>query len=42
MGEENVELALMHIFKFGQEKIIKLWDFGQVVPADIVNKNIMF
>lgn len=42
MGEGNVELALMHIFKFKQDKIIELWDFGQVVPEDIVNENGMF
>ncbi len=42
MTEGNTALALMHIFKFEQNKIIELWDFGQVVPADIVNDNGMF
>ena len=42
MGGGNVELALMHIFKFQEDKIIELWDFGQVVTEDIVNENGMF
>lgn len=42
MSQGNMELALMHIFKFHQNKIVELWDFGQQVPADMVNENGMF
>ena len=34
--------AIMHIFRFIDGKIIELWDFGQPVPADMVNENGMF
>jgi len=38
----DIEIAVIHIFKFEQDKIVELWDFGQVVPSDIVNENGMF
>jgi len=38
----EIEIAVIHIFKFDQDKIIELWDFGQVVPPEIVNENGMF
>lgn len=38
----DVEIAVIHIFKFENDKIVELWDFGQTVPADIVNENGMF
>lgn len=38
----DIEIAVIHIFKFDQDKIAELWDFGQAVPADIVNENGMF
>jgi len=34
--------AVMHIFRFDNNKIIELWDFGQAVPKDMVNENGMF
>jgi len=39
MGRDNLELALMHIFRFEQGLIVELWDFGQAVPNDMVNEN---
>jgi predicted SnoaL-like aldol condensation-catalyzing enzyme len=36
------EIALIHIFRFENNKIAELWDFGQAVPSDIVNENGMF
>jgi predicted SnoaL-like aldol condensation-catalyzing enzyme len=36
------ELAVIHIFRFEQDKIVELWDFAQFVPDDIVNENGMF
>jgi predicted SnoaL-like aldol condensation-catalyzing enzyme len=38
----GIEVAVIHIFKFHQNKILELWDFGQPVPADIINENGMF
>lgn len=35
-------MAVIHIFRFENEKIAELWDFGQAVPADAVNENGMF
>ncbi|MFN0187166.1 MAG: nuclear transport factor 2 family protein [Bacteroidia bacterium] len=34
--------AVIHIFKFVEDKIIEVWDFGQAVPAEMVNENGMF
>ncbi len=36
------DLAVMHIFRFDENKIAELWDFGQAVPAGIINENGMF
>ena len=42
LQQGNTEMAVIHIFKFDQDKIVELRDFGQPVPVDIVNKNGMF
>lgn len=34
--------AVIHIFRFDNDRIIELWDFGQAVPAEMVNENGMF
>lgn len=34
--------AVVHIFRFSNEKIIELWDVGMAVPENIVNENGMF
>ena len=41
-GEEGWEGAVMHIFRFENNKVAELWDFGQAVPVDMVNENGMF
>jgi predicted SnoaL-like aldol condensation-catalyzing enzyme len=38
----NIEMAVMHIFRFEKDKIVELWDFGQAVPAEKINENGMF
>lgn len=39
----NSDLTYMHIFRFSKSnKIVELWDFGQSVPAQLVNENGMF
>ncbi|MVO07653.1 nuclear transport factor 2 family protein [Flavobacterium sp. TP390] len=42
LQQNNLELAVMHIFRFNENKIVELWDFGQPVPKDIINENGMF
>jgi len=39
-GDRGV--ALIHIFRFEQERIVELWDFGQPVPETSPNENGMF
>ncbi|HSC55528.1 MAG TPA: nuclear transport factor 2 family protein [Phnomibacter sp.] len=34
--------AVMHIFRFNNNKIVELWDFAQAVPENMVNENGMF
>lgn len=39
---DSLGYAVMHIFRFEDGKIAELWDFGQEVPADMVNENGIF
>ena len=34
--------AVVHMFRFENDRIVELWDVGQEVPADSPNKNGMF
>jgi predicted SnoaL-like aldol condensation-catalyzing enzyme len=34
--------AVVHIFRFDQDRIVELWDVGQPVPEKSVNENGMF
>jgi predicted SnoaL-like aldol condensation-catalyzing enzyme len=34
--------AVVHIFRFEQDRIVELWDVGQEVPEQSVNENGMF
>lgn len=34
--------AVIHIFRFENDEIVELWDFGQTVPDNMVNENGMF
>jgi predicted SnoaL-like aldol condensation-catalyzing enzyme len=42
MNPHDLGYAMMHIFRFENDKIMELWDFGQQVPDDCVNENGMF
>ena len=42
MTPDDLGYAVMHIFRFEQDKIVELWDFGQEIPKDMVNENGMF
>ncbi len=39
---EGQDIALCHIFKFEDDKIVELWDIGQPVPDNCINENGMF
>jgi predicted SnoaL-like aldol condensation-catalyzing enzyme len=36
------EIAVVHVFRFENGRIVELWDIAQVAPEQIVNKNGMF
>jgi predicted SnoaL-like aldol condensation-catalyzing enzyme len=38
----DLDMAVVHLFRFEREKIAELWDVGQAVPKSIANKNGMF
>lgn len=40
--ENGTRIAVVHIFLFKDDKIIELWDIGQIEPAEPVNENGMF
>lgn len=42
MKKDDPGFALIHIFQFKEGKIIEMWDFGQAVPAKMVNEHGMF
>ncbi|RHW31175.1 nuclear transport factor 2 family protein [Neobacillus notoginsengisoli] len=39
---EELGGAVVHIFRFKEDKIIELWDVGQPIPEDSPNENGMF
>jgi len=39
---EDPGAAVVHIFRFENDKIIELWDLGQAVPLETVNENGIF
>ncbi len=42
LGANEPEIAVVHIFRFKNSKIVELWDLGQQVPKDSPNENGMF
>jgi predicted SnoaL-like aldol condensation-catalyzing enzyme len=38
----NPDMAVVHLFRFEDDRIVELWDIGQAVPGNIVNENGMF
>jgi predicted SnoaL-like aldol condensation-catalyzing enzyme len=41
-NKTDLGVAVVHIFRFEESKIVELWDLGQAVPAKIINENGMF
>jgi predicted SnoaL-like aldol condensation-catalyzing enzyme len=39
---EDPGAAVVHIFRFENDKITELWDLGQAVPLETVNENGIF
>lgn len=39
---EDLGAAVVHIFRFENSKIVELWDLGQPIPAESINKNGVF
>ncbi len=42
LDSESPEYALVHIFRFENNKVAELWDIGQEIPEDSPNANGMF
>jgi predicted SnoaL-like aldol condensation-catalyzing enzyme len=38
----NTNIAVVHIFRFHEDKIVELWDIGQAVPENMANERGMF
>lgn len=38
----DTDWAVMHIFRFENDKVVELWDFAQAAPAEMINENGMF
>ncbi len=41
-GKDGWKGAVVHIFRFSNNKIVELWDIGQAVPDEIINENGLF
>ncbi|TYS69953.1 nuclear transport factor 2 family protein [Sutcliffiella horikoshii] len=39
---EDIGAAVIHIFRFEEEKIVELWDVGQAIPEESPNEHGMF
>lgn len=40
--KETMEIAVVHMFRFENEKISEMWDVGQLLEKDSPNQNGMF
>ncbi len=39
LKKKEIEISAVHIFRFKDEKIIEMWDIGQQLPPELVNKD---
>lgn len=42
LPQNKMEMNVIHIFRFKENKIIELWDIGVPIPSEIHNKNGIF
>ena len=42
MQPQDLGAAVVHIFRFEQDRIVEMWDTGQAIPQDSPNTNGMF
>lgn len=42
VSKEDMDIAVVHIFRFKNEKIVELWDLGQPISKDSPNENGLF
>ncbi|RZN84087.1 MAG: nuclear transport factor 2 family protein [Winogradskyella sp.] len=40
--KHDMEIAVVHIFRFEKEKVVELWDLGQIIEKDCLNENGLF
>ena len=40
--KQNMEIAVVHIFRFSGDKIVELWDLGQPIEKNSPNENGLF
>jgi predicted SnoaL-like aldol condensation-catalyzing enzyme len=40
--KQNMDIAVVHIFRFSGDKIVELWDLGQPIEKDSPNENGLF
>jgi len=40
--KQDMEIAVVHIFRFEDSKIVELWDLGQVIDVQSPNENGLF
>ncbi|WP_409250571.1 nuclear transport factor 2 family protein [Bacillus sp. SCS-153A] len=36
---EDIGAVVVHIFRFQEDKIVEMWDVGQIIPEDSPNEN---
>ncbi len=42
VSKADMEIAVVHIFRFENDKIVELWDLGQPISKDSPNENGLF
>jgi predicted SnoaL-like aldol condensation-catalyzing enzyme len=40
--KQDMDIAVVHIFRFSGDKIVELWDLGQLIEKDSPNENGLF
>ncbi len=38
----DMQIAVVHIFRFSGDKIVELWDLGQIIEENTPNQNGLF